>query len=78
MDINSKVLMRTDLSTAQMKCSVCLLREVKLIVYICRVLVTLSKPETGCCHLGTESRIVLGDLAFLVPPKGIPTQVRVS
>lgn len=50
------------------------LREVKLIVYICRVLVALA-TEASCRHLGTESRIVLGDLALLVPSKGIATQV---
>lgn len=53
------------------------LGKLKFVEHICRVFVPLPDTQTGCGHLRAESRIVLHHLAFLVPTKGISSEVRV-
>lgn len=53
------------------------LRKLDLVVYVCRVFVSLASLKPSGCHLRAQRSVVLGNLASLVPSKGIAAKERV-
>lgn len=53
------------------------LRKLDLVIYVCRVFMSLASLETSGCHLRAQRSVVLGNLASLVPSKGITAKERV-